>query len=286
MSFKGKLLRVANRALGFTGYQLAPILLDFTDRLDDTVDIARLHRDLARDMGGYLRQQSIVGANCDFDMEREVASFYEKFLRSPFREITGGSRFNNLLWLFILARSIRPSIIVDSGTYWGASAWALSLGAPDTPIHSFDIDLSRLKVRRPNVEYHEHDWSSFELSGSDVSKGMIYFDDHVDQARRLIEARQRKFPFAVFDDDFPVTSFAEMAHDGFSLPKLEFVIDDELRGREQLAWISKGRRRVWKIDHSQLLSAREAIFATERLPNTSYITGIWQTPYRVVAIRP
>jgi hypothetical protein len=135
------------------------------------------------------------------------------------------------------------------------------------------------------VTYHENDWTEFDHTSLNLSRGMVYFDDHVDQAKRLMEAYERRFPFAIFDDDFLVTSFAPMALNGRALPKVEFVLDDDLRRQTELAWISHGKRYVWKVDHARLERARAVISATDRLANTSRITGLWQTPYRIVALR-
>jgi hypothetical protein len=273
-----------NRIVGTVGFQIDRSPIDFSDRLDGAELERWVHSDLAQAMERYLRAQNVFDVNLDFDFCREVENFYARYISSPYRVNRGGSRYNNLLWLFVLAKAYRPTIIIDSGTFKGASAWALAMGAPDVPIHSFDPDMSQLIQRTPGVDYHRHDWTVFDLSKFDVSRGLVYFDDHVDQVKRLNEAAAVRFPFAVFDDDFAVTSFAPMAHGGFSLPKIEFVFDQRIRAQTQLAWISRGRRHVWPVDVEKLDHAASLIAATDRLVNTSEITGIWQTPYRIVSI--
>ena len=52
-------------------------------------------------------------------MRPEIESFYHEYLASPFRLQFTASRFNNLLWLYLLSRALRPTIIIDSGTYRG-----------------------------------------------------------------------------------------------------------------------------------------------------------------------
>jgi hypothetical protein len=285
MSAKGRLLRLVNSAAAFSGFEIRKVELDFAHRLESGPQLQRLHRDLATQLAKYLKSQNVVDIDLSFDLEASVASFYHQYLKSPFRYTLGGSRYNNLLWLYVFAKAYRPTTIIDSGTYWGASAWALSLGAPDIPIHSFDIDLSQLKLRATGVTYHEKDWTAFDHASLNLSRGMVYFDDHVDQANRLIEASQRRYPFAIFDDDVPVTSFAPFAREGHALPKVEFVLDDDLRRQADMAWVSHGKRYVWKIDHAKLERARAVISATDRVANTSAITGVWQTAYRIVALR-
>lgn len=272
--------RSTNALLGKLGLELSPVGRDFDARLESPWARERMFRRLAEAFDGWLSGQRLFEAE-RFDLAAGIASFYDEYLHSPFRGRGGGSRFNNLLWLYVIARSYRPTVIVDSGSYFGASAWALRAGSA-APLYSFDIDLSRLK-RRVDATYVEADWSTFRFT-EDVSRGLCYFDDHVDQARRLLEANAAGFGLALFDDDFPVTGCIEMAHGGFAFPKVEFVLDDELSDQASLDWSVHGRRHSWPIDGAYLQRARAAIAATERLPNTSVITGIHQTPYRVVRL--
>lgn len=286
MRLQRTVFRALNRALAIGGLSLGGVERDFDARLDSPAQLARMHRELAHAWEGWLAGQQVLPVRAKVDAEREGALFYAAYLASPYRDQTGGSRYNNLLFLQLMARTAAPSLVIDSGTYTGASAWALKLACPEARVLSFDIDLSRLRLRTPGVEYIEADWTAHDWSAGSSADALLYFDDHVDQARRLLEAAERGFRLAIFDDDFPLTSFAAMAGDGSALPKIEFVLDDELRGDAEVSWIANGVRRSWRVDPAYLDRARDAIAATDRLPNTGAITGIHQTPYRLVAIRP
>ncbi len=240
---------------------------------------------LADSYRGWVAAQSVFPLEYAADVESRVLAFYRAYLDSPFREKGGGSRFNNLLWIHLIVGDLRPSFIVDSGTYRGASAWAMGTAAPDTEVFSFDIDLSRLARRLPNVRYFEHDWTEFDFAGRDSGRALCMFDDHLDQARRLLEARDRGMPYLIFDDDFPVTGFTDMAHGGVAFPKIEFVLDDRLRDWSAIEWVDGTTARSWPIDQAYFSRAREAIAKADRLPNIASITGIHQTPFRLVATR-
>jgi hypothetical protein len=284
MGWKGKLVSVVNRAIAPLGIAIGTASLDFDARLTSEKHIVMMHGAMANAFAEWIKRQNIIANPRDFDIRTHVAAFYEAYLQAPFRDQHGGSRYNNALWLSLLARAIDPAIIVDSGTYTGASAWALSHGAPQSKIFSFDIDLSHLRRRRPNCIYRERDWSVENWDYDDTKNGLCYFDDHVDQARRLIEAHARGFRYAIFDDDYQIGSFAPMAHDSRALPKIEFILNDSLLDGETVTWIAGRSSHRWKVDRSYLDRARETIYCTERLPNTSLITGIHQTPYRLVRL--
>jgi hypothetical protein len=230
-----------------------------------------------------LENQEIFPVRNRFASAEILGEFYQEFLERPFREPGGGSRFNNLAWLYLIARAMQPSLVIDSGTFRGASAWAFSLAG--VPVYSFDVDLSRLAHRAEGVLYTQSDWTAFNWEDKDLSHALVYFDDHLDQVRRLMEAARRGVPVAVFDDDFPLTSFAAMANRGNALPKIEFVLDDDLRQFREISWLERGKRSVFPVDVPYLDQARSMIIHTERLPETSHITGIQQTPYRLVRVK-
>ena len=286
MGLQRTLFRAANKLLAPANLLITRSEKDFDARLDDPAQIARMHRAFAAAIREWLSNQTTVPVRAEIDAEREAASFYDAYMNSDYREQTGGSRYNNLLFLYVIGKVAAPSLVVDSGTYTGGSAWAFSLACPKARILSFDIDLSRLRRRMTGVEYMQRDWTTFDFGELSTADGLCYFDDHLDQARRLLEAAERGFRLAIFDDDFPLTSFAPMAGDGSALPKIEFVLDEQLRGEDQVSWVANGQKRSWKVDRAYLDRARRVIAATERLPNTSHITGIHQTPYRLVAIHP
>lgn len=275
--------RTINSLLGTAGLQITRKQLDFECRITQSHTLDRFFSSIGDIASDWISIQKVFEPKIHLDFKRECEFFFERYLSSPYRDQFGGSRFNNLLWLYLICKSARPKYVIDSGTYTGASAWALSTATPDSTITSYDIDLSRLKQRMPNVRYVETDWMSD--NPGDLSDSLIYFDDHVDQAKRLIEAFKRGIPFAIFDDDFPVSAFAPMAHGGFSLPKIEFVLDQGLREIDKLTWLEGGTQFTWNVPHDYLDQARATIDATERLPNISLITGIHQTPYRLVKIR-
>jgi hypothetical protein len=238
--------------------------------------------DLSTFYKNWITSQTIYPAKVDFDYREKVDNFYSNWKKTPFNSQFGGSRFNNLLWLHLLSGTISPDIIIDSGTYQGASAWALQTGAPNARVMSFDISFNNLIYRTKGVEYYEHDWTEIpELNNARLSK-LCYFDDHLNQAKRLIEAADRGCELLVFDDDFPLSAYYHMAPDASVLPKIEFLLDERIDSIEFLHWGNEKKSLSWKVDHELISRARERVAVTERLPSSSLITGIHQTPYRIV----
>lgn len=278
------LFRMLNSILSKVGFKLDLLSEDFDSRLQSEDDVAEMIARLAKAFDDWVAGQNTFDGLAAFDSQAAIKAFYHEYLASPFRSKFGGSRFNNLLFLHLIAKGLQPELIIDSGSYQGASAWALSSGAPNARTVSFDIDLSRLIRRHPRVEYVEKDWSDFDFEDANFAKALCYFDDHLDQIMRLLQADKLGVPYAIFDDDFPITSFAPMADGGRSLPKIEFALDPYVRGKKEIKWVANGKLNSWMVDESYLEAGRAVIRETQRLPNTSSITGIHQTPYRIVAL--
>jgi hypothetical protein len=278
------LARRANTVLRRGGLHLGCLQNDFDDRPLDDYTRYRMTGAMARAYETWVASQVIFRPAEVFDAGIVVNAFFASWLDTPFRDEQGGSRFNNLLWLHLIARSMQPDVIVDSGSFRGASAWALSLGSPRAQVFSFDVDLKQLALRVTGVNYIEADWSHHPADALRGARVLAYFDDHVDQVRRLIEAHDRSCQVAIFDDDFPVTSYFGMAPSPNVLPKVEFALDEELTDGQTLRWLADGVEFSFVIDRGYLDRGRSYIAATDRLPNTSSITGIHQTPYRIVAL--
>lgn len=284
MNLKQTVFRRTNDLLGMFRFHLSVIEEDFDARLDQPEQVRHIFTAFAEIARAWLDRQEIFPVKDRFDIADALSGFYEEYLRMPFRAREGGSRFNNLAWLYVIARAMQPSLVIDSGTYRGASAWAFSMVR--VPVYSFDLDLSRLAHRSASAVYAECDWNAFSWQHRDLANALIYFDDHLSQVRRLREASERSIPVAIFDDDFPLTSFAPMANGGQALPKIEFVLDDDLRQYREISWTERNRRYVFPLNHQEMEQARSLIAATGRLPETSHITGIQQMPYRLIRVNP
>ena len=280
MGLASSAFRFTNRMLHPFGLRLSLIGRDFDTHLLSEGMRQSLLSDFAEKADAWLERQECFEAT-KLDTFELVSEFYKAYLQSPFRETGGGSRFNNLLWLALIARAYKPDIVIDSGTFRGASAWALKFGAPEAKVLSFDIDLSQLLRRESDVEYLERDWTTFDLPPCKI---LAYFDDHLDQVRRLLEARQRAVDLAIFDDDEP-PRLAAMTHQVEAYPKIEFIFNNAVRKERELVWKTRGKTLRWTVDVAYLDRGREAIACTDRLPNTWSITGIHQSPYRIVKVR-
>lgn len=286
MSLRGRVFDMGNVALKPLGLQLAPLERDFDNRLLSERHLAAMLRRTSLEIERFLKDECIFRCPIDFDIEKQVSDFYQGYLTSPYRLPIGSSRFNSLLWLHMLQYALQPELIIDSGTYLGASAWALSRPSRQHKVvHSFDVRQWPVVGREPNVVYHLSDWTEHDFSGRPTTRVLCYFDDHLDQCRRVLEAHERGLRFLIFDDSASFTNIPLRCKDASPLPKIDFLLDDDLQDSDEIVWTFRGQKQNYKVDMTYLDEARRKIEAMQRLPDLEPCTGArTQLPYRLVTL--
>ncbi len=199
-----------------------------------------------------------------------VSEFFEIFPRRPVKDNKGGSGFNDGLWIFAFARALDPEVIVESGVHKGHSTWVLRQACPDAEIHSFDVDLSHLVYRDPKGSLDGRDWTEAALPRLDGRNGLIFFDDHIDQARRLREAFERGFRHLLFDDNLPVYNLYATGRP--PVPTLEMIMDGRLEADTEIRWSRNGKtyRYVYREADARVVAPLIERYAV--LPDLSHLT--------------
>ncbi len=285
MSILGKMLGLANAMLRPVSLKLQPLDRDLDDRILSPVHAQRALAAVAAGVDEYLQNSMPFPLVDTGSIRDDIPRFYETYLNLPIRGQAGGSLFLNLFWLFVISKKFNPELIVDSGTFMGMSSWALRQGNADARIHSFDIDLGNLR-QRCDASYHEHDWSTFEFGQFDPQRSLCYFDDHVDQINRILEAHERGFKYLVFDDDLSVGRMPLATGSPISLPKLQFACDDSLKDGEEIRWVNGRHISSYKVDREYLDRGRDCIQSIQKLPDLSFsIHVVWQNPYTLVVLK-
>jgi hypothetical protein len=231
-------------------------------------------------------------ASIDYAPRITKAAFTERILHflSEYREFTGknmrsgGLLLNNTLSLFAAAAYFDAPTVIDSGTYTGNSAWALSRACPRAAIHSFDITHVALRHREPGVAYHLGDWAGIVKEPVSGPPAFGFFDDHVDQVRRVEECAARNVRYLVFDDDTPVNA-THTGHNAASFPKLSFMYSEPLHHTSVIQWQRLGHSFAVPIDHSRLAQTKLRVAHYSRLPDLFALTGCThQWPLSLIVI--
>lgn len=212
-----------------------------------------------------------------------VTGFFPLYRERPIRSNKGGGLINDSLCLYVVARLLAPRTIVESGSYRGHSAWLLRRACPEAEIVTFDVRPEQLSHREPDVDYRAGDWRDAALPAFDPERSLVWFDDHVSHARRLIEARNRGFRQALFDDNFDAYSL--YATGGAPVPTLAMTMDRGLADGEEIVWMRHGKTYRYRVDGKACSQARAAIADYRPLPDlspaTRYSPGSGMTYVRI-----
>ena len=177
-----------------------------------------------------------------------VDEFIEVYSRRPYRHNKWGCKFMNSFFLYCYARTIKPTLIIELGTYQGQTTWLLEQ-ACRARIYSFDITHWKLKKKTKKAYYIKSDWNDFwkhtELKGMNP---MIYIDDHINQMQRLSEATERGFKHIFFDDNIPLDKIDSQLN--VPLPTLScYGIGEVLPTDTYLTYVTEEQRSskwVWR----------------------------------------
>lgn len=199
-----------------------------------------------------------------------LAEFFPLYRRRPIRNNKGGGLINDSLCLYLVARLLQPETIVESGTYQGHSAWLLRQACPQARILTFDVRPEQLRHREPDVDYRAGDWSEAALPAIEPARALVWFDDHVSHARRLLEARARGFRYALFDDNFDAYSL--YATGGAPVPTLAMTLDRGLADGEEIVWMRHGKTYRYRVDGKACREARALLEAYQPLPDLTPVT--------------
>ncbi len=268
--------RFLGRLFDRLGYDLVPAVSDWTHRplsgpeTDALIAAAaaRLDHDLAES-----------GLSLPGGAAPAVATFWDLIAAAPVAQKRGGNGFNGALQLYVLMRALNPEVIVESGVFRGLTTWVMRQACPQAEIFCFDPDLSGLRYRDARAHYHAGDWSAARLPRLEAERAVGFFDDHISQARRVLEARERGLTRLIFDDD--AAAHRLHAHGGPAFPTIAMLTAP--RSGEPVRWRRNGREFVYRPDDPEAEAARGAIAATHAFDDLHAATGY--SPTRLTWVR-
>ncbi len=189
-----------------------------------------------------------------FDWSRSVESFFRYYTGRPFVENTGGSGFHNSFWLYLLCDVLKPQLIVESGVWRGQTTHLFRQVAPDAEIFGFDIDLAHLEVPPSTAHFIESDWNSFDFGAIDQERSLLFFDCHINQCRRVIEAHERGFKTLVFDDNPPLEFIHREGLPGFPTVAMAMAAPE----REDIEYLFQGQKKEYVCNDQTLALMEDA----------------------------
>lgn len=176
--------------------------------------------------------------NVDFE---KLASDYEHHYSQAISFglfAAGGIREKDHLNFWCLSQVLSPEVYVESGVFIGSSLHAFIGSCAIKNIFAIDPDIDQLKVPReiiPGLELiGDKDFSQIDFSLSGL-KSLVYFDDHIDTARRIIQASAKGFRYIMFDDSTGLEGICQRLYP--AIPTIPMIMNAEiLNPGDELGW--------------------------------------------------
>lgn len=275
--FKGRGIHLLNSILSRFQLEVINTDISYTKKFDPSSSYMRdasFHRMLIKELGGaaeahFSSRLKHIGSDISYD--ETVKDFFEIYSKRPIKDNTGGSGFHNAFWLFVTARAVNPSLIVESGVHKGHTTYLLSKACPDAKILGFDINLSRLQYKNISASYYEHDWASYHFDHIDPERSLVFFDCHVNHALRIRQAHKNGFRHLVFDDNPPAYKLYGYGLPGFPTASMVWNAPS-LKDFPKIEWMWRGKQISYPVDMNELNDTRTLMKAHEPYPDVGAST--------------
>jgi len=258
------------------GYDLVPAAPDWSHRPTSPREVATLLESAAAILE---RDLAAAGLDPDGAVLEQVRAFWALIPTAPVRQRRGGSGFNGALQLYVAMRALRPDFVIESGVFRGLTTWVIRQACPQAQIFCHDPDLSGLQYRDRLARYSTADWSTADWSLLDPARTVAFFDDHVAQGRRVVEARARGLTRLLFDDD--AAAHRIHAHGGPAHPTIAMITGPE-RSPEPIRWTRNGRHFEQPVDDALVRQAAGLILRSHAFDDLHRATGY--SPARLTSV--
>jgi len=116
----------------------------------------------------------------------------------------GGISDKDHLSFWCLSKVLEPQHYVESGVFIGSSLHAFLRGSKAAKIVAIDPDLRQLRIPQELLAdahlVQDKDFSQIDLELSAEEVGLVYFDDHIDAAERIVQASNKGLRYLLIDD--------------------------------------------------------------------------------------
>ncbi|XP_038985006.1 uncharacterized protein LOC103702544 isoform X2 [Phoenix dactylifera] len=153
------------------------------------------------------------------DLLKGLEEFVPIYQNRPVKNNKDGMGFDHSFGLWFMTRWLKPDLMIESGAFKGHSTWVLRQAMPKKPIISISPHHPEKYLRKGPAyvdknctyfagkdfaDFGSVDWECvMEKHGiSDLSRVLVFFDDHQNALKRLEQALEAGFRHVIFDDNY------------------------------------------------------------------------------------
>ncbi len=152
---------------------------------------------------------------------------------------TGGVREKDHINLWCLSRVLLPALYIESGVFIGSSLHAFLKSSKLEKIIAIDPNLGKLKIAKkdiPNgVFIDDKDFSEIDIQNPPANS-LVYFDDHINTAKRIIQACDKGLKYLLFDDSTGIEGTCQRLYP--AVPTIPMIMNWEYFNlHDEIKWI-------------------------------------------------
>ena len=196
---------------------------------------------------------------------------YIKTIPEPLRVQLGSTHDLGLLPLFLVAKTLDPKTIIESGVFVGSSLRMFEMTTNATDIIGFDVDFRNLKTEFSKAELIESDWF-IRKDFPNPGEALAFFDDHIDCAKRILQCRERGIRWVMFDDSPDVGQLSKYRYP--AIPSVPLILADGLPDPCTFEWYHEPTETYLEYTHTDA-SVRDARAVIESAASLDVFTHIF-----------
>ncbi|ONK69109.1 uncharacterized protein A4U43_C05F19450 [Asparagus officinalis] len=153
------------------------------------------------------------------DLLKALEEFVPIYETRPIKNNMYGMGFDHSFGLWFMTRWLQPELMIESGAFKGHSTWVLRQAMPETRIISITPRHPEKYLKKGPayvdgnctyfagkdfVDFGSMDWKSIlkKHGISDLSKVVVFFDDHQNELKRLKQALKAGLQHLIFEDNY------------------------------------------------------------------------------------
>jgi hypothetical protein len=114
------------------------------------------------------------------------------------------------------------------------------------------------------------DWFEYHLFCDNPERSIIFFDDHINQARRVQEAHRRGFKWIFFDDNVSPDLFHRVGVP--PLPTIDMLYNSRMNDGDTITWELQGTKHDFVFSLAEAEEAKKLISHYYVFPTATCLT--------------
>lgn len=137
------------------------------------------------------------------ELEKLIIEFLKLYALRPIQNNDGGVKSVGAFSLWFFLRRINPNLVIESGVWKGLTTWLIESSLPDANIICLDPHPEVRQYTSKKAIYPSMDFADMDFGNENLSNALVFFDDHQNAYKRVLQAWEKGFKHLIFDDNYP-----------------------------------------------------------------------------------